>query len=352
MAHLHQGVGNLILREAEDPLEMFKIRGSETYLPEQEDDEETELAAGSEIRTHLVRQGDSLWKIARQFGMQPKALAELNDLDPEEVLSVGRPLKVVTFSSHDLTLDSTPQNQAKDPPLLDQIRMTDGRPVPHWLVRDFAREVLENEPLKVDKVVGADGIERLAVGVEFMLVPNHLEVRARKYYPLVLRQAERHKLEAALIMAIIHTESVFNPRARSGAPAYGLMQLVPEGGALEAYRMAHGKEEILTPEYLYDPKNNIELGSAYFSILKNRYMAEINDPTSRTYCAVAAYNAGASNVGNAFVPIKSIKHATPKINRLDPPDVYKRLVDALPFEESRDYVRKVLERVEFYRDWR
>jgi membrane-bound lytic murein transglycosylase C len=81
-------------------------------------------------------------------------------------------------------------------------------------------------------------------------------------------------------------------------------------------------------------------------------MGEINDPTSRTYCAVAAYNAGASNVGNVFVPVKSIKQATPKINRLDQRDVYKRLVDALPFEESRDYVRKVLERVELYRDWR
>jgi soluble lytic murein transglycosylase-like protein len=350
-SHLRQGVGNLILREAEDPLEMFKIRRSETYPLEQRNGGGTELPAGKEIRIHLVRPSDSLWKIARQIGMETKALAKLNELDPEEVLRVGHPLKVVAFASHDLTLDPTPQNQAKDPLLLDQIRMADGRPVSHWLVHDFATEALENQPPRVEKVVGADGIERLAVTAEFMLVSNHLEVRARKYYPLVIRQAEKHKLEPALIMAIIHTESLFNPRARSGIPAYGLMQLVPKGGALEAYRMAHGKKQRLTPEYLYVPKNNIELGSAFLSILKNRYMGEINDPTSRTYCAVAAYNAGASNVGNAFIPIKSIKQATPKINRMDPPDVYRRLVDALPLEESRIYVREVLKRVELYRDW-
>ncbi len=70
--------------------------------------------------------------------------------------------------------------------------MTDGRPVSHRLVHDFATEVLENRPPRAEKVVGADGIARLAVSAEFMLVSNHLEVRARKYYPLALRQAQKH----------------------------------------------------------------------------------------------------------------------------------------------------------------
>lgn len=296
--------------------------------------------------------GDSLWKIARRFGMKMEALAKLNGLDTDEILHAGRPLKVMVFSSRDLTVDSSPPDPAENPPLLlDQIRMVDGRPVPRWLVRDFAAEVLENQPLKAEKVVGADGIERLAVSVEFKLVSNHLEVRARKYHPLVLGHAEKHKLDQAMIMAIIHTESVFNPRARSRTPAYGLMQLVPYGGGREAYRMIYGRNRKLTPQYLYDSKNNIELGTAYFNILENRYMGEMNDPTSRTYCAVAAYNAGASNVGKAFISKKSIKQAMPKINSLEPPEVYERLVDALPFKESRNYVRKVLKRVKLYREW-
>jgi len=296
--------------------------------------------------------GDSLWKIARRFGMKMEALAKLNGLDTDEILHAGRPLKVMVFSSHDLTVDSSPPDPAENPPLLlDQIRMVDGRPVPRWLVRDFAAEVLENQPLKAEKVVGANGIERMAVSVEFKLVSNHLEVRARKYPPLVLGHAEKHKLDQAMIMAIIHTESVFNPRARSRTPAYGLMQLVPYGGGREAYRMIYGRNRKLTPQYLYDPKNNIELGTAYFNILENRYMGEINDPTSRAYCAVAAYNAGASNVGKAFISKKSIKQAMPKINSLEPPEVYERLVDALPFKESRNYVCKVLKRVKLYREW-
>jgi hypothetical protein len=52
---------------------------------------------------------------------------------------------------------------AKDPLLLDQIRMTDGRPVPRWLVTGFVKEIVERKPPETEKVVGEDGIERMAV---------------------------------------------------------------------------------------------------------------------------------------------------------------------------------------------
>jgi membrane-bound lytic murein transglycosylase C len=115
--------------------------------------------------------------------------------------------------------------------------------------------------------------------------------------------------------------------------------------------MLYGEKRKLTAQYLYDPENNIKLGTTYFKILKSRYMGEIVDPASRTYCAVGAYNAGAANVGRAFISKKSISQATPAINRLDPKEVYARLVRALPFRESRNYVRKVFNRVNLYRKW-
>jgi LysM repeat protein len=351
LEHLRQGVGNLILAEAKDPLKMIKSQGTATQTTGQNDVVATLSKVVKEVRVYLVRQGDSLWKIAQRFRMKTEALAKLNGIAIDTILSVGRPLKVMVFSSHDLTLDSGPIPVAKDPLLKDQLLMVDGRPVSQWLVRDFAEEVVRGQRLSTKTVLGADGIERLAVGVEFKLVANHLEVRARKFHPLVLSHAEKHELDPALIMAIIHTESMFNPRARSRTPAYGLMQVVPHSGGRDAYRKIYGKKQKLTSKYLYNPKNNIELGVAYFDILKNKYMKAILDPTSRTYCAVAAYNAGASNVGRAFIPKKSIRKATPVINRMEPQEVYARLVDNLPSKESRNYVRKVLKRTSLYQEW-
>ncbi len=352
LAHLRQGLGNLIQGDARDPVEMLRAQEEESQPAARKKRDETPKAIppGKEVRVHLVRQGDSLQKIARRFHMTTAELVQLNDLDPDEILHPGRPLKVQVFVSHDLIMDSDPRPPGRDPLLLDQIRRVDGRPVSPSLVRQFAAEVVGDKP-HAAKVVGADGVERLAVTAKFKLVSNHLEIRARKFHPLVQRHAKKHGLDTALIMAIIHTESVFNPQARSTASAYGLMQLVPHTAAQEAYHVLYGEKRAMTAQYLYDPANNIELGTAYFNILEGRYMGEIRDPLSRTYCAVGAYNAGAANVGSAFASKKSINHAAAAINRLKPNEVYARLVDALPFQESRNYVRKVFDRVRLYREW-
>lgn len=351
LAHLRQGVGNLILGNARDPLDMMAKAIARRNQPVKEATSPVAPGPGNEVRVYLLRKGDSLWKVARRFRMSVEALAKLNDLDEQATLATGQPLKVIVFATHDLTLDSSPRPQSDDPLLLNQIRMVDGSPVPRWMVRDFAAEAVENPTRKTIKVIGADGFERQAVSVEFKLVANHLEIRARKFQPLVSSYAEKYNLDPAVIMAIIHTESRFNPRARSRTPAYGLMQLVPTSGALDAYHKLYGENRKLTSKYLYNPKNNIELGVAYFNVLKNNYMKSIKDPASRTYCAVAAYNAGAANVGRAFIERKSIQKAAPTINNLEPQQVYTRLVDDLPFKESRKYVKKVVTRRKVYRNW-
>jgi len=301
-------------------------------------------------RVYIVQKGDSLWKVAKRFCMTTKELAEINDIETETILSVGRPLKVAIFSSHDLTLDSEYPQPSTKPLLLDQIRMVDGSPVPHWMVENYAAEVIEKS-LTSKMINGADGFQRKVVSVSFKLISNHLEIRARKYFPLVKSRADEVNLDPALVMAIIHTESVFNPRARSAAPAYGLMQLVPHTGAREAYRKLYGKKDKISSEYLYDPENNIALGMTYFNIIKESYLKSISDPTSRTYCAVAAYNTGAANVGNAFISRKSIIQASTVINTLIPEDVFTQLVNELPSRESRKYVKKVLDLRNYYESW-
>ena len=343
-AHLRQGVGNLILAAPDDPVEMVAAQTLPLKMPA------GPLPAGSARRPYRARDGDSLPAVARRFHMPLATLAEMNGLDASAPLFADRPLTVVAMVSHDLALDPAPRPAAANAPLLDQIRMADGRAVSTASVGDFAAQVVRTRPPVVKPVVGEDGIARLVVGATFALVDDHLQVRADRFRPLVTAHARKWGLDPALIMAIIHTESMFNPRARSDAPAYGLMQLVPHTAGREAYAALYDKPRTLTPRYLYDPENNIKLGATYYSILKNRYMGAIRDPQSRIYCAVAAYNAGASNVGSAFIARKSIRQAIPVINRLTPTEVYERLVADLPMKESRNYVRKVLRRIRLYKN--
>lgn len=309
------------------------------------------LSLREEFRVYLVRRGDSLWNIARRFDMNQRTLAKINGLNAGAALQVGRPLKVKALSSRELQLDLSAGSLAKHPSLLDHIRMIDGRPVPHWLVTDFVADVIDKRPPGTVNGDWGGPTQNLTIVIQFQLVKNLLEGRARHYQPLVLTHAERYDIDPALIMAMIHTESNFNPKARSQASAYGLMQLVPHTAGREAYYRVYGQQRILTPQYLYDPNNNIELGAAYLHILMNRYLRSIANPLSRTYCIVAAYHAGPSSVGRAFIPKSSLQRAIPTINSLAPADVYQRLVQALPSIESRNYVRRVIKRLGRYSGW-
>lgn len=96
------------------------------------------------------------------------------------------------------------------------------------------------------------------------------------YDHLILASAMRHGVDPALIKAIIHTESAFNPNARSPVGAMGLMQLMP-GTARD---MGVGNP--------WDPAQNIEGGTKYIAWLQRQFK-------NRDF-VVASYNAGLGNV--------------------------------------------------------
>jgi soluble lytic murein transglycosylase-like protein len=306
------------------------------------------LSLREEFRVYLVRRGDSLWNIAKRFSMNYRMLARINGLRSGAVLQIGRPLKVKVSSSQELKLNLSSQELANHPALLDYIRMIDGHPVPHWLVTDYVADIIDKRPAELESESLDGDLKARTVVIQFQLVKNILEGRARLYQPMVMTHAEKYDLDPALIMAMIHTESAFNPNARSNASAYGLMQLVPQTAGQEAYHRIYGQQRTLTPEYLFDPNNNIELGTAYLHILSSRYLGAIADPLSRTYCVVAAYHAGPSSVGRVFTTGSSIQQAASIINGLKPAEVYKHLVEALPSVESRNYLRDVIKRVSRY----
>ena len=180
--------------------------------------------------------------------------------------------------------------------------------------------------------------------VTFAMVANFEDKKAQKYLQPVRKYAKQYNVSPSLVLGVIKSESSFNPHAVSGAPAYGLMQLVPTSGGREAYRRARDKDIAPTTEYLFDPENNIELGAAYLSVLTYEQLDEVDDRTSRDYCVISAYNTGPSNVMRAFTDAKGkqrFQEGFQRINSLTPAQVFQTLREKLPYEETRNYLPTV-----------
>jgi membrane-bound lytic murein transglycosylase C len=118
------------------------------------------------------------------------------------------------------------------------------------------------------------------------------------------------------------------------------MQLVPASGGREAYRKAKGSDEMPSKEYLFGAENNIELGTAYLNVLSYSQLEMVANNVSREYCVISAYNTGPSNVLRTFS--KDKVDAVNMINSMQPAGVYEKLRSGLPYEETREYLYKVV----------
>jgi soluble lytic murein transglycosylase len=126
-----------------------------------------------------------------------------------------------------------------------------------------------------------------------------------KYYAVIAEAAQINDIHPALIAAVIHAESNFNPRAVSIRGAKGLMQINPP------------TQRYLRLKNAYDPHQNVHAGSRYLKELLTLFRGNLS-------LALAAYNAGPGAVA---------KH------------------DGIPpFKQTRAYVKKVLAYYRHYRD--
>ena len=201
--------------------------------------------------------------------------------------------------------------------------------------------------ITVSSAILSSGAKKVTVTIPFAV--DYLSESAQRYQNQVIEEANRRGLPPSLVYAIMETESHFNPRARSHIPAFGLMQLVPSSGGLDAYHYVYGEKLVLGPEYYFNPDQNVELGTAYLDLLLTRYLRAVDNEESRTLCAIAAYNTGAGNVARSFSGGTSVRGAAPLINALEPEAVYEHLIANLPYEETRNYVKKVTKARERYR---
>jgi membrane-bound lytic murein transglycosylase C len=180
-------------------------------------------------------------------------------------------------------------------------------------------------------------------------LPNNTTFKlSEQYYDDVKKYSQLQKIPIALSFAIMHTESCFNPLARSHIPAYGLMQIVPKTAGIDSYYYLYKEKKLVSGSYLYNSKNNIKMGTAYLHILNYRYLRGIKNPLTRLYCTIAAYNTGAGNIAWAFTHTHNMKKAAPIINSMSSSEVYDHLLANLRYEEPKRYLVKVTKRMLSY----
>lgn len=139
-------------------------------------------------------------------------------------------------------------------------------------------------------------------------------------------------IEKPLALSIIRQESVFNSNAQSPANAFGLMQLIPGTAKRMAKEVgvAYSQSGLLS-----NPQYNIRLGSHYLASLIENFEGSY-------ILAIASYNAGP---GNARKWVKKYNDPRQMKNLEDIID----WMESIPFNETRNYVQRVLENVQVYR---
>lgn len=249
------------------------------------------------------------------------------------LLTSSDPSSVDVFSDKEVTLDAS-----RKPYLYGLVHDNRGKLIQNRAQADaFAKYLIAQRTQT--RPVSADQGAQTALFVRINMVKNYETKGAEHYRVVAEKYAAQYHVSSSLVLAIMRTESDFNPFAVSPAPAYGLMQLVPTSAGRAALKRVQGVDETPTPEYLFDPEHNIELGTAYLSVLSDTEFHAVDNPDSRDYCVIAAYNTGPRNVTRAFSSSKT--EALNHINQLDPPALFERLRSNLPYEETRQYVVKV-----------
>jgi len=235
----------------------------------------------------------------------------------------------------------TEKDAAQKRILEQQVADKQGRKVtPGNLKTYLKKEVLPSVKPDAGPFKSRDGVKRKKYSVTINMVPQHLRVRAENYLPVVRKNAARFHIKPQLVLAVIHTESYFNPKAVSSSKAIGMMQIIPRYAGREAYRAIYGVDRLLSWEYLFIPEKNIELGTKYLSLLRYKHFQDVPGDLKNRYVSICSYNWGPT------VMRKKIVSRYP-IAQMDDDEVFSLLQQKTP-EETRNYVKRVSERMPLY----
>lgn len=221
---------------------------------------------------------------------------------------------------------------SQKPFIYGQVLDNNGQPIRRkWRAATFADYMLQTR-LKTS----TNGLrQKWSVKIPVL---NHVDKRSNKYRGIVRQASQQYGVDQSLILAIMQTESSFNPYAVSNADALGLMQVVQHSAGRDVFKMK-GKLGQPSRSYLFNPGNNIDTGTAYLAMLQNSYLGGIVNPMSRRYAVITAYNGGAGSVLRVFARDQNL--AFQIINGMQPEQVYQTLSTQHPSAESRLYLSKV-----------
>lgn len=144
------------------------------------------------------------------------------------------------------------------------------------------------------------------------------------YWPVVSEVSLQYNIDPFALLAVMREESRYDPEARSVSGALGLMQLMPQ----TAYSLnREAKVHIADKSMIHDVRVNITIGGYYLKTLLTEFK---NLPI-----ALAAYNAGHEKVRDW---LRDGKYKA-----------YDEFIEDIPFDETRNYVKKVLISYNIYR---
>lgn len=157
----------------------------------------------------------------------------------------------------------------------------------------------------------------IAYGILTHLYPQNYKQHIEKY-------ASEYNIKPELIYAIVKCESNFKAESVSHAGAIGLMQITPETFKWATQRAG---DKNLTENSIYDAVTNIKYGCYIFSLFLDEFESE--------QTALACYNAGR---GSVLKWLDNKKYSDDGI-----------ILKEIPFKETREYVKKVINTAKIYK---
>ena len=171
-------------------------------------------------------------------------------------------------------------------------------------------------------------LEELAQGVDPGREPLWWHAWPLAYEREVTRASRRFKqVDPELVFAVMREESGYRSAAISASGARGLLQIMQETGRRLAEQ--EGSPEPFDAEQLFDPTTNIALGTRYLAQLQQQFNGRLA-PT------IASYNAGPTAVDGW-------------IEAASPDEDEDEWVESIPYEQTRNYVKRVLRSMNAYR---
>lgn len=198
-----------------------------------------------------------------------------------------------------------------------------------WFMSHMAETLDRDELLKLTNYANEKNAPFVEIGIAKEAAKRGI-VLAKAYFPINEISKYPNDLPLEVLLSVARRESELNANAISPAGAVGLMQILPSTARQMAKKLGikYSKKRLSS-----DSEYNVKLGSAYLSILMEKYEGSY-------LLAFAAYNAGPRKV-DEWIELNG-NPRDPVISAVD-------WIEHIPYKETRNYVMRVAESLHVYR---